>query len=1022
MIVGMRSMLNQYYKFLSNRVIGWLKGQKNIEDGDRFFILLDDKSEVFNFFRELKKNPNVQGFNARSDGLDFETIYLLVNGKKVLFVATEDEVTQDFLVTIRNRVSEQKGIWQETSVFFIVHDGLDSIIRGSFDVSQKDAPFNISGIKQEMKNKVKENMLLKSYEKSALELYIDEISKYENTILKDFETIFSIMEQGEISKEDYNKMGYFYDSQLESFEKKDFEQRLKSNQEIYSEIEIAHSFFNIEDKLLEKVSGIGLINKLKKEDLWKETDYNEIERGMEQYKKNRTVKLNFDTNDFTSDDESLYRLESEKGVKSKRLHIIQSAEKIRQSQNLHHFEIPFDDRVQHSSLIDANTYVIDSDNRIPLGTHIEAKNKKLLVTIPGYQEYKTYGGAITYRHKNEARLSFKVYFMIVPFSLSKIQSILSQFIVNVKKTKKLFYLGVSQHVSDYYFGDFPTNEVKVSSAEEIKGIEVNNSRLVLEESAIEEDDGGNLYYEVKLDGYYLPLSIEGRMERLISLSGIQLERQRLTSKSELIFKDNKIISDNKIFSLEGTLKDRLLIEETIIKKQSLFGKMLGNQYSSEELKIPFILKEKYNDLFSYYMNRQTLPSIAIHTEELDELMKSIVRVTQELLNSNLNDGSQVPEDIQELVKIGRIVSNNEVLLSPLSPSQMMYYLELSQQFKEIVEIPKENILETLNGANLAPYIMPNQKTYQAIYDNQFPRYLLYKEVVENKLSELSYKVIVSRLQDYISQYKFLFSTNRHLALNIAAINIYDEEVFFDAIINYFLSQLKKVKNIQEINPINIYSDKLGNMLNSKFNLLYEADSMDKLNELLHHKYSKGTFEDYEVLDLLKEKINLFFITEKMELTRSFFHISFYQFTSDIDIVGMPMENLNKNYSLNGLISGKVYQRSKQNNYISGFGKGKHNLDNGGKLIDFMTTWNSLLLATRKSTEIYSQGYTLVNNIKQINESNINLLLAHSNWLTIINPDVDLSYFYSSSHEDLYVIHYMDQNSMSEYEAVPPMLG
>lgn len=233
-------MSNQYYDFLTTRLVGWLDDQ-NINFGDRFYLLLNSMDEVNAFVETLKNttNNNPLKFDMRDDGLNFEGLSLEIQDKKVIFVNTSDGVSQDFFVTLRNRVSDQQGIWQNTVLFFICHEALDSIVGGAFDVSKQDGPFNPDAIKRSLKEEVEKTDLSKA-QKNILEIFSTKLIEDESMYftLNDFENVFSIIEAKKITEDDFISLGYFPDFQIETLavDRKQAEKRLEENRAAFQKI------------------------------------------------------------------------------------------------------------------------------------------------------------------------------------------------------------------------------------------------------------------------------------------------------------------------------------------------------------------------------------------------------------------------------------------------------------------------------------------------------------------------------------------------------------------------------------------------------------------------------------------------------------------------------------------------------------------------------------------------------------------------------------------------------------------
>lgn len=1011
-------MSNRYYNFLSKRLIQWLNRRNNLKSGDKYFVLLDNQDEATNFYESLD-SANFSGkFAFHSQKFGYSTVGLEKDGVKVLFVAPIKGITQDFLVTVRNRVNANQGEWKNTAVFFIVYDTLDSIIGGSFDVSQKDAPFHIKTIRSEAKAEINLQKSLSLGKRKALELYLEEITDNSSTILKDYETVFSILEKGKIEAEDFNSMGYFPDKSLETIPENAIEERLRFNHKMFGKIEEFHRFLNIEDMLSDELSGEGLIKNLSKAVQWKETEYRDIAKGVQEHNKEKDINLNFDIAKFPDNEaHNWFRVEGSTGTKNKKSHILMSS--LSSIGNEFSFEVYFDDTVSKSSVVEANTFVLEGHGTLKKDFEVTSKGKKLVFTIYNFNKSASYGGLLRFRHKGVNKLTFNVRFMIVPFVLTDIQKLRPNFKIEVQKGKGKFYYGISPEVKSYEFGRDVEDVVTAFSLKDLKGKNLLNSSVILKDSVFDEEENGALRVNVNIDNGFFPISFLDLTEKPRPALPLTIERQRLGSAdSQFIFEDSKIVAGSNIISIEKMYKDRLTIEKKIIDQHSLYGKIIAERYFPEKLDLPDKVCQAYKELFKFYQTEGTLPSLAILNRKHNDLLSDVLRTVKHTMKEGLKEGEKLSIKTTNLSLIGTVIEGEGISLSPLHPIMISYQLELSKQFGTRSDIPRENILSTLNPQYLMPYMKFKDKEYQSAYTRSAPRWLFFNKMKERQLSDLASNVIVHRLDDYITQYKFLFETNQEMSLNIAAIRIVDEVSFFDAMITFIFNRLRDVESLDEINPINIYFDKLGVQIDSLFYELYEIRSMDKLNELLKHSYKGSKFEDYEVLELLQKKINVFRMPEikKFEDMEIFFHITFYQFVQRKGISVAKMEKLGKNYAMGGLLSSPQYYKE-NSSYANGFGIGNVYESNRTELINFVVDWNSFIASSNKDTDIYRNGDTLINNIPQLSQDEITPILNNSSWVTLLNLDVDLSYFFDESNGEMLVIHYTDQSATSQYESV-----
>src|SRR5699024_6053626 len=67
-------------------------------------------------------------------------------------------------------------------------------------------------------------------------------------------------------------------------------------------------------------------------------------------------------------------------------------------------------------------------------------------------------------------------------------------------------------------------------------------------------------------------------------------------------------------------------------------------------------------------------------------------------------------------------------------------------------------------------------------------------------------------------------------------------------------------------------------------------------------------------------------------------------------------------------------------------------------------------------QTFKKNTSIVNNISEIDSQNLDFMFSNSNWVTFIDPNINLSYF-DDYNSPLYIIHYSDQTSSLNYESI-----
>lgn len=143
-------MLEEYYDFLCERLILWAKFS-DLTAGDRFALSFENKDQVKSFINELSKTKGISKFEIPNErGSAFWGLSYQLNhndGMKLVIVSTND-VTPAYLVSLRNQIGQQKGVWENTAILFVSDKILDSINSGAKDISRQGGPFNLDELRK----------------------------------------------------------------------------------------------------------------------------------------------------------------------------------------------------------------------------------------------------------------------------------------------------------------------------------------------------------------------------------------------------------------------------------------------------------------------------------------------------------------------------------------------------------------------------------------------------------------------------------------------------------------------------------------------------------------------------------------------------------------------------------------------------------------------------------------------------------------------------------------------------------
>src|SRR5699024_487034 len=210
------------------------------------------------------------------EGLEvYETIAFTFGSMTYVIATTDSNTTIDFLVTLRNAMSEQKGQWKNTSLLFISNTLNDSIRGGSIDITSEGFPLHVRELVGNLDEMVQWSAIPSS-EKELIRHYLkNRLSEYEieNASFLDFEDILAILNKSEMSQMDDFSLHYFPDENIHEmikerdnfpYESRDWgilqrtiDDRLSKNNMQHEEIDSIRSLGNAQERLVERFDNGG---------------------------------------------------------------------------------------------------------------------------------------------------------------------------------------------------------------------------------------------------------------------------------------------------------------------------------------------------------------------------------------------------------------------------------------------------------------------------------------------------------------------------------------------------------------------------------------------------------------------------------------------------------------------------------------------------------------------------------------------------------------------------------------------
>lgn len=1003
-------MSSQYYNFLSGKLISFLE-ESTLNSGDRYFLILNNEAEIEKLQRAIYHTENKKIKMFESKEFQFSTESIEIQNHNVIFVFAKQGVKNDFLVTIRNKVSLQENEWKNSIVIFVISEDLDSITGGAFDLAKQGAPFHTRTLRNDLKKQVSNRKSqLEDHEKIVMEFVInntfdDELVKY---TLMDFEAVFSIIEQGKIDKENYFQLGLFEDKQIGTFSNKEIKNRLEKNKELFDDVNYFHDRGNPKEGLEENFDNEKVVNSLSKDD-WYEMDFETVKNSKDAMDQLKRIQMNYLEEDFLEQFKNIEVWDKPKG-KTKVQQRERSIVIFKNGEHLEKVKLPFDIPPESNYIVKRGMKILNLTNNSKEEVEIKAQRKNIIIDTSKLNENDDHYFEFSYKHNNNNSLTFKFRILVVNFSSELIENLKTDYSLKYDSKTKMVEISVKDIENELLINNQPPREVTVKENGQTFDIQSENkfkfNNLIAEDEA-------NIYITLNINEIYYKLTLSEISKKLAPISGFALMKKLYDKKLSIENQNKKVIQGNEEYHLYTTFKDLLNFEENMMNNDYMCGKIIDDNFYGDRIELKPALTEVYDDLLAEIKRYNTLPSLMYLEGSLLEKAEEYCALFEQELNE-LKDNEKV-DDIctQNIHEVGVIKGDSILYLTPLHPLVLRYEIQKTKMIKDS-KIP-EKILRKFNSAGLLPYFVEEDQYYFSNYEDYYPRGIIFKPYTsKNKANaEKLSNIIKSRLSDFKKHFKYLFSISDEFSLNTRFVDIEDYKMVLKGVCEYILNDFTNNRYISLINPINIFLDKADNEIESPvFEEFYNLKSYKELTEMLGVKVPnklKNNNEEEDVIKTLKDKINIYF-----NHSDNLFHITFLNFDQKPQFSVNDFNKLNCSIAHDGLLSDLTYTKM-GNSFVSGFGvKG---LTSHNTLVNSAKIWNSFVSNNQnRRLNPYKKNEVIANNVISLSEQNLQPIFDNSNWVTFIDPSVDLSYF-NDNEQDLYVIHYNDQTSSFNYESI-----
>lgn len=988
-------MLQSFYNYIVNDLlIGYFK-KYPLQKGCRYFMIVEN---------EKHRNMLIQALNDACDKITISGIYQGNDSSVVeepydthvikpsidspsIIIGYDKTSTEDYLTTIRNSVGVAGSKYENFGVVYVLSDSiLSSIITACQDLQAVGGPLHSSYIIRDIHEKA-EDVISKDLERKYLDKHLNKISEYiaDGTCnLFDFGCALSVLADQTL-KGHYNDLDYFNDKAVYdgTFKPSDaeMEDRVEKNHEIYRKIS---DIMNEDDdtdkfKLLQRFLDEKLSKKIvANPDSWKSIDFRDICDSME--RKAATANLELLDIELPSEGLLTSMVSSTKGNRKKK----------------------------------STSYVVICDQTRAVGQQVKITFNKEIKKVNS-DVCQSQGpvlnmtvGDLLFKQSIGLNDNHHDFFMMkLPCSKSFFGDIKECFSIN-KKGEIVVVVPDEANVLTFGNGD-----EQLSIPLDKKVVWTDNAKLVV---PVDDEEGNN-----QIDFFVDFGNKEVKFVLKLNIAK-PVPPARPGTIEEGTYEGGEVVVDGTPRPVYSYWKKYLDWEEAFIKNGCSHINYVYNgltcEYEPEyeNLKLPICVQKALTEIFAYYNNHNTIPSLCKMNDELRVLYKNYWHAVVSSINGIPNNRCLLKEEYC-LTKLGIVSTWERLYLSPFHPLLVAYALEYDSQYDDKEESAFAKKL--LSPFYLIPYFYYNDLPKRPYTDKEIGEihnWLSYENVnckPQERTNDITTKMVWTKMEAFIKHFKYLFQ-DKDCPIIISTIGIADDTNVIKGIVEFIRKQYSD--GVQKI-ELHEYVDNL--MEETFFEKLNRLDSIDaiarELDGLNLKLESKGEYTSQEIIHQLFTRVSFYkHVLSPTNGQIGYSHIAFYQMDTGTEFIRQVTSELRTELSFNGLISiPSTY--NKMGAYIIGYGTSgvKEQI---GYLYPMTTALNTLYAnEEHEGSSVFSNNTCVAKRYKFSKSDLLQSIYDNANWVTFINPEVDINFFYK---QDLYVVHYTDQYTINaKYDSI-----
>ncbi|AYA76012.1 DNA phosphorothioation-dependent restriction protein DptH [Bacillus sp. Y1] len=1002
-------MSNQFYNYIVHLLFNYFK-EAPVKAGDRYYLHLDKDEDVQEMIHALKEQDHVTDFVYQHElGDPYKTFSFKINELKVVVASTSEAVKPDFLVTLRNQVGEQKGVWENTALLSIVSEQLDSILGGSSDLQKEGMPLHPNSLYLRLKddidnsglNKVEKIILLDNIERLVKEQTFQQITFF------DFEDIFITLSKGKIDSDDYKKFGLFKDEDLSTFTGNRLKERMNQNRDLFDYVRKVHDFgIGGVDDLEKRFSPDGA-NKLKQEQ-WFEEPFSQVNKYHEDYisinKKTKVLLKEINVKDSLK---YWDRPEKETAAGERKRHLIIFNPTKKEEVNL---QLSFSFEGGKDKSLSKDYFKVQNAYKNLIKENVAKTN--ITVSISADKVEPTFV-KLAYRHDNKAALGAELSIVVLPIAPEFLEPFRTNYLIN----SKLNCLEINTEEEELKFGQgYNRKVVEVLQNNQEIAFEPDEQLVIVPQSEAFNDED-ELQFKIRYSeaGEVVPFLLKNELPESTPITGLRIWKLKREKQRDFELINNRLVFGNTEYYFHAEYKQFFNWEANWLEQGLRCARLDAEELIKEDLNLGEELRESYSRYITYFKTTSSIPSLCYLNTELETRAKDYVKAYLDEIKS-FDEHSEAGSKGRDLFKLGTVIGNNIIYFTPFHPLIVAYQLMVHEELGN--EEVDNSILNRLTPESLVPYIYiynNGEQLYKSDYQQTAVEWMAFKPVNQVSVSDANQylaKVIEDKLIQFEEHFNYLFIEKSKAPLQVNVINISNDKEVLKGIISWMLKRInsKGVEALKRV-EVTLYNEQH----DSAFDLFSRIESIDQFEESFNIKLKVKDMEPTDILRIIREKLSYFKKDHHSEY--KYAHISFYKMHAQENYALQPMFDMNSGITLEGLYSSLSSMKGNEN-YRSGFGVKAYSIEDENLLTQTAFYINELAANLRnEGNDTYRKGEAIFSRTTTTDEKTLEQIYKSSYWVTFIDPSVDLAFF-NDYEKNLVVIHYSDQYSSSNrYDAI-----